>query len=182
MDIGAAQAESRKSFVEGGPGAIVSGLVWLASAFVEQRFGVAPAFAVLFFGGTLIFPLTLFIVRGVLRRPPLSRENSLKNLALESAIGMTAGLLAAYLFIRPLPTLVFPIAAVAVGAHYFVFRTMYGQRLFWLRGAVITAIGLFAIFGPVDLPGGTLFPVAGVELLFAALVTAKMLAGPARGG
>ena len=49
-DLLQAQAELRYSYVRGGPGAFVSGLVWLAAAITADSRGVAAGFTVLFFG------------------------------------------------------------------------------------------------------------------------------------
>src|SRR3546814_10311314 len=61
--------------------------------------------------------------------------------ALESTIAMIGGLFAAWLFLPFQPTYVFPLAAIAVGTHYAVFKTVYGDALFWVLGGLITATG-----------------------------------------
>ena len=43
MLIADAQADLRRAYTDGGPGVIVSGLVWLAAWYAESRHGVAPA-------------------------------------------------------------------------------------------------------------------------------------------
>jgi hypothetical protein len=80
-------------------------------------------------------------------------DNPLGLVALESTVAMLGGLFAAWLFLPVRPGYVFPIAAIAVGTHYAVFKTIYGDRLFWLLGALITAVGLLAIYPVVPLPG-----------------------------
>ena len=70
-----AQADLRYSYLRGGPGAFVSGLVWLVAAAVAQARGVAIGFTVLFLGGMLIFPLWTLLVRAVFRRPSPSKDN-----------------------------------------------------------------------------------------------------------
>lgn len=57
MTTSEAHREIRHAYVHGGPGAFVSATIWLIAAMVERRSGVATAFATLFFGGFLIFPL-----------------------------------------------------------------------------------------------------------------------------
>ena len=61
MHIEDAQAEIRHAYVGGGLGAIVSGLVWMVAAIVQYSHTVATTFAVLFFGGMLIFPLSMLV-------------------------------------------------------------------------------------------------------------------------
>lgn len=175
LDLGAAQAEMRRSYVGGGPGVLVSGLVWLTAALSAPHLSPALSFAVLFFGGMLIFPLSLLVEHVFFRRPPPSPENKLGQVALESTIAMIGCLFAAYLFLAYNADLVFPVAAIAVGTHYFAFKTVYGDRLFWLLGFLISAAGLFDILSPIALPGGVLLTVAVIEFIFAAVLIAISL-------
>lgn len=99
----------------GGPGAFVSGLVWLVAAWVEANHGIRAAFIALFFGGMLIYPLGLAAARLLFRRTGEAKGNPMGPIALESTIAMIGGLLAAWLILPFKPDLVFPVAAVAVG-------------------------------------------------------------------
>jgi len=166
-----AQAEIRRNFVGGGPGAIVSSLVWFAAAFTFARSSHAAAFAVLFFGGFLIFPVSGLIEKFVFRRTVSVKGNPLGLIALESTIAMIGCLLAAWLLLPVRPEVVFPVAAIAVGTHYFAFKTAYGDRTYWLLGALITLIGCAGIFW---MPGQTMAVILGVaviELLFGLWLT-----------
>ena len=173
MHIGEAQGDVRRSFVGGGPGVFVSGLVWCAAAIAEAQRGVGFGFAVLFFGGMLIFPLSLLVARVVFRRAAPQSGNGLTAIALESTAAMIAGLFAAYLLLPHAPRLVLPLAALAVGTHYFAFRTLYGDVLFLALGALITALGLNAAFGWIAIPVGLLWCVAAVELLFGVILSTR---------
>jgi hypothetical protein len=175
MTVSEAQLDLRRAFVGGGPGVFVSALVWLAAAIVERRSGTGTAFVVLFFGGMLIFPLATLASRLLFRRAKEARGNPLGMAALESTIAMLGALFAAWLLLSTRPEFVFPIAAIAVGTHYFVFKTVYGDRLFWLLGALITAIGFLAIYKAVPIPGGPILAVAIIELIFAGLLTMRAL-------
>ena len=173
MTVSEAQQDIGRAFVGGGPGVFVSALVWFAAAVVERREGVGPGFLVLFFGGMLIFPLSTAASRLLFKRKKEAAGNPLGPLALESTIAMIGGLFAAWLFLSYEPGFVFPLAAIAVGTHYAVFKTVYGDRLFWLLGALVTAIGLLGIFSFVPIPGGPILAVALIELAFAALLTIR---------
>ena len=175
MEIIEAQRDLRRAFVGGGPGVFVSALVWFAAAWVENRSGVGPAFAILFFGGMLIFPLATLAARLLWRRGKESPDNPLGAIALESTVAMIGGLFAAWLFLPVRPGYVFPIAAIAVGTHYAVFKTVYGDRLFWLLGALVTAVGLLSIYAVVRIPGGPILAVAAIELVFAILLTVRAI-------
>jgi hypothetical protein len=173
MTISDAQRDLRRAFVGGGPGVFVSGLIWVAAALVESSRGVGPAFIVLFFGGMLIFPLSTLVARLLFRRERESRDNPLGAVALESTIAMIGGLFAAWLFLSYRPDYVFPLAAIAVGTHYAVFKTVYGDRLFWLLGGLITAVGFLGIYRVVPIPGGPILAVGAIELIFALILTIR---------
>lgn len=176
MEIATAQADLRRAYVGGGPGAVVSALVWFAAAFVAARQGIAPAFTTLFFGGFLIYPVSTAICRLALGRPKESGDNPLGMTALESTIMMIGGLLAAWLFLSAKPAYVFPLAAVAVGTHYLVFKTAYGDWMFWILGAVITAVGLAGIFGPLRDAVVLAAAVGVIELVFGGVLAARAVA------
>lgn len=166
-----AQAEIRHNFVRGGPGAIVSSLVWFAAAFIFARSGHVAAFTVLFFGGFLIFPVSGLIEKFVFRRTVSVKGNPLGLIALESTIAMIGCLLAAWLLLPVRPEVVFPVAAIAVGTHYFAFKTAYGDRTYWLLGALITLVGCAGIYW---IPGQTLAVILTVgvfELVFGIWLT-----------
>jgi hypothetical protein len=86
---------------------------------------------------------------------------------------MMGGFLAAWILLPYRPDLVFPLAAIAVGAHYFGFRTAYGGLVYWGLAVVVCGVGLAAIF--VGVPGGATVPyvIAAVELVFGLWVTVK---------
>ncbi|HEY9553602.1 MAG TPA: hypothetical protein VIR62_08385 [Allosphingosinicella sp.] len=107
------------------------------------------------------------------RREKEASGNPLGATALESTIAMIGGLFAAWLFLPFQPTYVFPLAAIAVGTHYAVFKTVYGDALFWVLGGLITATGILGIFKVVPIPGGPILAVGAIELLFAVLLTMR---------
>lgn len=172
MTISEAQRDIGRAYVGGGPGVLVSAVVWLAAAFVESRSGTTHAFAVLFFGGMFIYPVSMLIARVLFRREKEDAGNPLGMTALESTMAMIGGLIGAWLFVSHAPALVFPLAAIAVGTHYAAFRTVYGDNLFWLLSAVITGIGLLPIFVS-PLPGSVVIWVAAVEFCFGILLTVR---------
>lgn len=172
MIVSDAQRDIRRAYVGGGPGVIVSSLVWLVTALTQQRSDTAHAFVVLFIGGMFIFPVSMLVCRALLRREKEAKDNPLGMTALESTIAMIGGLFGAWLFLRHDPALVFPFAAIAVGTHYFAFKTVYGDRLFWVLGALITAVGLWQILG-TPVPGGVILWVAAVEFVFGVILTAR---------
>ena len=173
MTIAEAQADLRRAYVGGGPGAVVSGLLWFAAAWVEANHGIRTAFIALFLGGMLIYPLGLAASSLLFRRASEAKDNPMGPVALESTIAMIGCLLAAWLILPFKPEFVFPIAAVAVGTHYFVFKTAYGDRTYWLLAALITAIGVAEIFDVTRLAGGMILTVGAIEVAFGVLLTMR---------
>lgn len=171
MTVEQAQAQIRQAFVNGGPGAIVSSLAWFSAALAFVRTDHATAFAVLFLGGMLIFPLSTLIDKLVFRRSGSVAGNPLGLLALESTIAMIGCLLAAWLLLRDRPDFVFPVAAIAVGTHYLPFKTAYGDRTYWLLGAVLTVIGCAGIFVVQGETLTVILAVAIAELIFGLALT-----------
>jgi hypothetical protein len=173
MFITEAQRENRRAFVWGGPGAFVSGVLWLGAALVLKHKGVGAAFAFIFFGGMLIFPLVLLISRQLFKRAPTSPSNSLGRVVPESTVAMIGGLFAAWLFLASKPAYVFPLAAIAVGTHYASFCTVFGDKLFWARASLVTAVGVLAILGYVRFPGGPALTVGILEIVFGIILIAR---------
>ena len=175
MTISEAQADLRRAYVGGGPGAFISGSLWFVAAWVEAHHGIRNSFITLFFGGMLIYPLGLAASRLLFRRASESSGNPMAPIALESTIAMIGCLLAAWLILPFKPEFVFPIAAVAVGTHYFVFKTAYGDRTYWLLAALITAAALVKIFNVAALPGGLILAVGIIEVAFGIVLTLRDL-------
>ncbi len=176
MEVSEAQRDLRRAYVGGGPGAMVSGAVWLAAAVAAARLGPSRAFAVLFFGGMLIFPLSTLVCRFAFGRPREDGVNPLGRVALESTVAMIGGLVVAWFAVAP--GFVFAAAAIAVGTHYAAFATVYGDRLYWLLAGVIAGVGLLVIFPVFALPGGTIVAVGCVELIFGAVLTIRSMRRP----
>lgn len=172
MLVSNAQKDIGRAYVGGGPGMIFSGLVWLAAGLAQHWHGTGFGFAVLFIGGMAIFPAGLLLSRQLFRRAAEAKDNPLGRTALESTICMIAGLFAAWLMLPLKPAYVFPLAAIAVGSHFAVFRTVYGDRLFWLIGAMLTGFGLAGIFAGAPTPV-VAFGVAASEIVFGAILTAR---------
>ncbi|MFM8302271.1 MAG: DUF7010 family protein [Gemmatimonadota bacterium] len=163
--IAEAQSDLRHAYLRGGPGTLVSGVVWLVAGIAAGSWGVRGGFLLLYFGGVLIFPLSQLIIRGLLRQPAVRPGNLGARIVGETVAPMIGGLLGAWLLIPHRPELVFPLAAIAVGAHYFGFRSAYGDRTFWILGAILCGIGIVPIFGlPMSAPA-VAFAVSGAEIV-----------------
>lgn len=169
-----AQHDIRRAYVGGGPGVLVSALTWFVAAFVQQAHGAGAAFVALFIGGMFIFPVAKLVARFLFKRASEAKQNPLGMTALESTIAMIGGLFAAWLFLPVRPGLVLPLAAIAVGTHYLVFRTVYGDRLFVVLATIVTAIGLCEIL-VLPLHGSVPLLVALTELAFGLVLTLRAM-------
>ena len=133
--------------------------------------------ATLFLGGMLIFPVTTLILKMVTTLilkmmggpAALPKGHPSASLAVQAAFTVPLGLLVAIVLGAYEPALFFPASLIIVGAHYLVFISLYGMRLFAvLAGALIlsgvTALFLLPNIGPISGWQG-----AVILLLFAVL-------------
>lgn len=166
MELATAQSELRDAYVRGGPGAIISGAVWMTAGLVAMNSQIATGFTVLFFGGMLIFPISKVVVQCCFRRTPAPKSNPGGLIVIETVFPMIGGLFAAWLLLPSRPEYVFSVAAIAVGAHYFGFRTAYGDWTYWMLGLALCCVGASSII--IGLPGAQAVPfvVAMIEIAF----------------
>lgn len=160
------QAELRHSYVRGGPGAIVSGFVWLAAGLTATYSNLSNGFLLLFFAGMFIFPISKVVLKLFFRRPGESKSNPGGVIVIETVFPMIGGLFAAWLLMPHRPEFVFPIAAIAVGAHYFGFRTAYGDWTYWVFAAILCLIGSLSIVLGTPSSNWVPYMVAAVEFIF----------------
>lgn len=170
MDITTAQNDMGVAYVRGAPGVFVSGLVWLVSGWVWSRYGVVSGFYSLFVGGVLIFPVSLLVSRLIFKAPATSRGNPLERLALESTFILFAGILLAWCFLRVAPALAFPAMAVAIGVRYLLFRTIYGNAVYWMLGGSLAVLGGLIALVTVALPVNFAMTVGAIEVCFSLIV------------
>ena len=142
MTVTDAQREVRSVFLGGSIGQLVSGIIWLFSAAVSTWVGIRQGIIVLVVGGMFIFPLTQLALRVAGRPATLSRENPLRQLAIQVA------------FIVPLTLPVvagaalhnvnwfYPACMIIVGAHYMPFIFLYGMREYAVLAAVLMGGGI----------------------------------------
>lgn len=141
-DIAQAQADVRRVYSGGWGGPAVSAGVWLAAALTSDRLGVGVGAAVLFVGGAvLIFPVNLALNRLMSGQADLPAGHPMRGLAIQSAATMSVVLLALWLVVASIPGAFFPLAMIAVGAHYFPFAHLYGDHAFLFAGAVQCVAG-----------------------------------------
>ena len=119
MTLAEFQADLRRAYLGGGIGAVVSGLVWAAAAVVHSLHGLSAGYTTLFFGGFVIFPLSTLLEKVFFKRGPLRPGNPGGGLVMETLPAMLSVLVICFWLIDIRPDWVFPLAAIAVGTHYF---------------------------------------------------------------
>lgn len=173
MTLKEMQADLQHSFAGGGPGTIVSGLVWLTAAITTTLQGLSTGYLTLFFGGMIIFPVGTLIVRFVMKRPAQVPGNIGGRLVVETLPAMIGILLVGLLLIDVRPDWVFPLAAIAVGARYFPFRTAYGSIVYWILGAAMVAVGGASLMTLQPAPMTVPYMIAIIEIGFGVWMTLR---------
>ncbi|TFD31213.1 DUF7010 family protein [Cryobacterium cryoconiti] len=146
MTIIEAQADVRRAYRGGFSGPLVSALIWAIANTVYLLVSPGAAMVALFFGGMLIFPLSAVILRMMPGRIPLPAGHPSNALAIQSAFTVPVGLLVAIALGTYEPVLFFPASLLIVGAHYFVFVSLYGTRIFAVLGGTLVALGAIGMF------------------------------------
>lgn len=166
MHIDEAQRDMRVAYVGGAPGVAASGLVWLVAAGVLRAKGPEAALLTLFFGGMAIHPAAVVLSRA-LGAPGRHRpDNPLRLLALESTGFLLLGVALSFALSRLQVPLFFSVMLVVIGGRYVMFNTLYGVRLYWACGAVLSAVGLCGLVGRIA-PGALVLAGGLIELAFA---------------
>jgi len=113
----------RQNYADGGPGVIVSGLVWLITAAVIYMRGDWPGMITLFFGGMAIYPVSLLISNRMKAKDIDPPDKRLTHLALLTLPLLFGGIYAGYVLSSSRTLLFFTIIAMAIGIRYIIFET-----------------------------------------------------------
>jgi hypothetical protein len=150
MTIAQAQADVRRAYRGGYSGPLVSAFIWAAANSAYFLVSPGAAMAALFFGGMLIFPISALILRST-RSGSLPKGHPSTALAMQSAFTVPFGLLVAIVLGSFAPELFFPASLIIVGAHYLVFISPYGMKIYAVLGGALVVIGAAAIFVVPDI-------------------------------
>ncbi len=165
MDIAAAQQDMRYTYLAGATGVVVSACVWLTAALVALNGTATHSMLTLFFGGMLIFPLSLLLGKLLGRPSAHRRDNPLGSLALEGTAILILGMALAYGASLSRIEWFYPAMLAVIGMRYLTFKTLYGLKTYWLLGAtlVFSAWLLLALNAPFYLGALT---GSAIEFLF----------------
>lgn len=146
IEFSEAQADVRRVYRAGFPGPLISAVIWSAANAVFLWGSATAGMLVLFVGGMLIFPLTTVVLRVMGGAASLPKGHPSVALAMQSAFTVPFGLLVAIVLGMYEPALFFPATLIIVGAHYLVFVSLYGMRIFAVLAAVLIALGTVVLF------------------------------------
>lgn len=170
VDVLQAQADVRRIYRGGFSGPLVSAIIWAVAAAVFFWVSPAAGMAVLFFGGMLIFPLAALVLTFMGGPVALPKGHPSAALAMQSAFTVPLGLLVAIVLGKYEPLLFFPASLIIVGAHYLVFISLYGMKLFAVLAGVLVALGAITLFLLPNLGAVSGWIGAGIFLVFAVLL------------
>lgn len=170
MEVSQAQADVRRVYRAGFLGPLVSSVIWAAASAVFTWGSAAAGMAALFFGGMLIFPLGTLVMKLLGGPTALPKGHPSAALAMQCAFTVPLGLLVAIALGSYEPVLFFPAALIIVGAHYLLFISLYGMRLFAVLAGALILLGVSMLFVLPKLGGISGWLGAAVFLLFAVLL------------
>ena len=135
----------RNEYRNGATGVLVSGIVWLTTAGVIYNLAAKQAIWTLLVGGALIHPISTLINKLIGGKVLTYKVNPLAGLAMEGTVFMLMCIPIVYGLSLQRPEWFFQGMMLIIGGRYLTFRTLYGNKLYWLLGGLLgaSAYGLF---------------------------------------
>ena len=170
--LATAQRDMRTGYMDGAPGVLVSGLVWAIAGCVATWLSPQRAVWALFIGGVFIHPVAVLLTRLLGRTGRHAPDNPLGALAMATTFWMILMLPLAYAVSLLRIDLFFPAMLLVIGGRYLCFQVLYGNRAFWIIGAILALAGyaLAAANAPVALGA---FTGAVIEIVAAGALMAR---------
>lgn len=163
-----AQADMRDAYFNGGPGVLVSGLAWLVAGLVAVTVSHGTAVIALLVGGAAIHLLSVALAKLFGRRGAHDPGNPLAVLAGEGTIWFLSLIAIAFGLRLFRLEWFFPAMLLIIGGRYLTFQTLYGLRLYWVLGGVLSLAGMALALTRVTVPVAA-FTGGAIELVFASL-------------
>lgn len=139
------QKDMRVSYLGGGTGILISGMVWSVSGILGLYSTKEISILTFFFGGMLIYPLGILSTRLFKRTGRHQKNNPFAYLAYESTAILFIGLFLAYSIFQVVEEWFYPVMLMFIGARYLVFQTIYGIKIFWIMGLLLTLAGMLCL-------------------------------------
>ena len=137
--IGQAQTDMCRAYANGSVGIIVSGFIWLLSAFVTYQYSAKHAIWTLLIGGMFIAPVSALLSKALGLTGKHTKGNPLGNLAMEGTIFMIMCLPLAFGLSFQQSEFFFQAMLMIIGGRYLTFASIYGSKIYWILGAFLGA-------------------------------------------
>ncbi|RYE56453.1 MAG: hypothetical protein EOP48_07990 [Sphingobacteriales bacterium] len=167
--IAKAQTDMRKGYADGSIGIIVSGFIWLISAFISYLYSPKQAIWTLLIGGMFIFPVGLLVSKIIGLPGTHTQGNQLGNLAMEGTVFMIMCLPLAFGLSLQHAEWFFQGMLLIIGGRYITFASIYGLKVYWILGAVL-GVAAFLLFSFKVQSFGSLLTGSFIEMLFGLLM------------
>ena len=162
--INEAQYDMCKGYANGSLGIIVSGSMWLISAFVSYYFSANQAIWTLLIGGALISPISS-VIEKLIGLNGHNAGNPFRNLAMESTVWMLMCLPLAYGLSLQQVEWFFQGMLLIIGGRYLTFATLYGRKIYWILGASL-GVAAYLLFKLKIQSYGSLLTGSSIEITF----------------
>ena len=166
MEFRQSQRDMVAAYYGGATGVLASGIIWCLAGIVAIVSSHTASMISFFVGGTLIFPLSVLLSKGLARSGKHAPDNALRHLAMEGLGTLFVGLFLAYCIARLNPQLFYPTMLLIIGARYLTFQTLYGLKVYWLLGGALILAGFWSILLSLPFAYGALLGGA-IEVGFA---------------
>ncbi|MCX7554059.1 hypothetical protein OS175_09230 [Marinicella sp. S1101] len=163
------QQDMRSAYASGATGALASGLIWTLAGVVGLLISEKASMLALFFGGMMIFPLSVLLSKLLKRSGKHDPNNDLRHLAFEGLGILFAGLFIAFVVAQYNSLLFFPIMLLIIGARYLTFQSIYGLKIYWLLGGLLMLAGFMLTIFSLSFIAGA-FIGGGIEIVFSWLI------------
>ena len=149
MTIQEAQRELRSTYLGGFAGAFVAGALWLVSGALATWGSRRTGILALVFGGMLIYPLTVLLLKTMGRSTKLTPGNTLDQLATQVAFTVPLSLPLVFAATAHRTEWFYPAMMLVVGVHYLPFVFLYGMAVY----AVLAGLLIVGALALAHLPG-----------------------------
>lgn len=160
-----AQTDMCRGYANGSIGVMVSGLMWLISAFVTYQYSANKAVWALLIGGMLIHPVSVLLYKIIGLRGTHAKGNPLGNLGMEGTLFMIMCLPIAFGLSLQHTEWFFQAMLLIIGGRYLTFSSLYGIRLYWILGALLGIAAYLLFYNNVS-SFGTLLTGSLIEISF----------------
>ena len=135
----------RHAYYGGGPGVLISGIVWLSSGLIAYFGSATTSMIVFFIGGMLIHPIGILISKLLKRSGKHRKGNPLAILSMESTFIIFIGLFIAFTFFNSFGDWFYSVMLMMIGGRYLLFQTVYQLKEYWVLGALLILAGLLSM-------------------------------------